>query len=153
MSEPAPRLIYRFAAASDAPLLATMNKHLIEDEGHSNPMTLIQLEARMRQWLQSAQYRGVLFWAEEPAPAAYALYREDNTHSYIRHFFVARTHRRRGLGREAFQLLQTEILPASHPIMMDVLAANQRGYTFWQSLGFEAYAVRMVLPPLSAGDG
>jgi hypothetical protein len=46
-------LLYRQAAADDAPLLAELNHQLIRDEGHRNPMTVPQLEERMRQWLAS----------------------------------------------------------------------------------------------------
>jgi hypothetical protein len=36
------------AAVDDVPLLAAMNSRLIRDEGHRNPMTLPELEERMR---------------------------------------------------------------------------------------------------------
>src|SRR5688572_7634061 len=42
---------YRFATAADPALLAGMNKQLILDDGHRNPMTLTGLKARMAGWL------------------------------------------------------------------------------------------------------
>ena len=39
---------YRVATLEDAPLLAQLNQQLIEDEGHSKPMTAPELEERMR---------------------------------------------------------------------------------------------------------
>ena len=66
---------YRFAEACDLPLLAQLNHELIRDEGADNPMTLAQLEERMRIWL-SSQYRAVVF-EEASATAGYALFRSD----------------------------------------------------------------------------
>jgi len=47
----------RDASAADTPLLAQLNRQLIEDEGAANPMSLAELEARMREWLASAGRR------------------------------------------------------------------------------------------------
>ena len=52
---------YRIATAEDSPMLAELNSQLIRDEGHRNPMTIAQLEERMRGWLTSGEYRAVLF--------------------------------------------------------------------------------------------
>jgi len=54
------KVLYRFAEHRDLPLLARLNRQLIQDERADNPMTLFQLEERMRRWLAS-QYRAVLF--------------------------------------------------------------------------------------------
>lgn len=61
----------RFATAADLPLLAQMNRKLIRDERADNPMSVLQLEERMRGWLDG-EYRAVLFERDE-APVAYAL--------------------------------------------------------------------------------
>src|SRR6266480_409607 len=68
-------LTHRLARLADVPLLAQMNHQLIRDEGHENPMTLPELGARMKRWLQS-ECRGVLFEHERNV-VAYALYRSD----------------------------------------------------------------------------
>lgn len=57
-------LTLRQATSEDAGLLARMNKHLIEDEGHRNPMNLSQLAERMRGFL-SGEYRADLILDEE----------------------------------------------------------------------------------------
>ena len=49
------------ATTADLPLLAKLNKQLIEDEGHRNPMTVAELETRMRNWLESGIYEAWLF--------------------------------------------------------------------------------------------
>lgn len=136
---------FRRATEADAGLLARMNQHLIEDEGHSNPMTLAQLAQRMRGWITAGTYRAILF-EQDSRPVAYALYRNDPSSIYLRHFFVERQWRRQGIGRRALRLLRTAVLPTGKPIQVDVLAANTRGRGFWEALGFESYVVRMVLP-------
>ena len=39
------------AVLRDADILAELNKELIEDEQHPNPMNIAQLTERMREWL------------------------------------------------------------------------------------------------------
>jgi len=41
----------RPGTTDDCPQLARLNLQLIRDEGHRNPMTSDELEARMRTWL------------------------------------------------------------------------------------------------------
>jgi GNAT superfamily N-acetyltransferase len=87
------------ATPADAAALADMNWQLIRDEGHRNPMTVPQLADRMARWL-GGQYEAVLF-EEAGRPVGYALFRREPEHIYLRHFFVARDCRRRGVGRAA----------------------------------------------------
>lgn len=53
-------LSIRAAVDSDLQILAQMNKRLIEDEGHRKPMSVSELEARMRGWLEG-NWRADLF--------------------------------------------------------------------------------------------
>ncbi len=66
---------WRFAEACDLPLLAKLNDELIRDEGAQNPMTLPQLQERMRVWVDS-QYRAVLF-EEGFTTVGYGLFRSE----------------------------------------------------------------------------
>lgn len=135
----------RPATLGDVPLLARLNHQLIRDEGHRNPMTVEQLAARMRAWLET-EYAAVVF-EQDGGVVAYALWRDDGDEAYIRHFFVARDHRHQGIGRQAVRLLLDDILPRGRCVVLDVLAHNSCASAFWQSLGFTAYAVTMELPP------
>ena len=38
------------AGLTDAEVFAGLNQHLIEDEGHPNPMNIDQLAQRMKEW-------------------------------------------------------------------------------------------------------
>lgn len=66
---------YRIAAVEDVPLLARMNRELVEDEGHRNRFhTNSWFEDRMRGFL-NGDYRAVLF-ERDGRVVAYALYTE-----------------------------------------------------------------------------
>jgi GNAT superfamily N-acetyltransferase len=120
------------------------------DEGHSNAMTLEQLEQRMRGWL-SGEYRAVLF-AQDGAVVAYALFRDDDSRGvYLRQFFVVRERRRQGIGRRALQLVEDETLPRGRRIVVDVLSGNSVGRSFWSTCGFNEYAVTLERLPNERG--
>src|SRR5271155_4929903 len=98
-------MTFRIATLDDCRLLAEMNHQLLQDEVHRNRfMTLPQLEDRMRSFL-SSEYRAVIF-DDKGQAVAYALYREQPEEIYLRQFFVARDHRRRGLSRRAMEILR-----------------------------------------------
>jgi ribosomal protein S18 acetylase RimI-like enzyme len=135
-------LTYRFASAKDVPRLAAMNRRLIQDEGHGNPMTLSQLEARLSGWLSGGSYSAILFHQDGEC-VAYALLRDTPDYVYLRHFYVERTYRRRGIGREAVGLLVRQIIPADRQIRLEVLTHNERALRFWRAVGFADYAITM----------
>jgi GNAT superfamily N-acetyltransferase len=140
---------YRYAVQDDAPFLAEINRQLIEDEWDGGGMSLDRLEARMRRWLADDDYKAILF-LEEGATVAYTLISVDEDSAYIRHFFVLKEHRGRGVGRRAIQFLFREIVPDTMRVTLDVLASNGTGHAFWRSVGFRDYAVRMERPAIAA---
>jgi len=101
---------FRYAIQDDCGLLAQLDHQLIQDEGHRNPMTVPQLEQRMRGWL-AGEYRAVIFEAEGDV-VAYALFREQDEEIYLRRLFVARNKRRCGFGRRAMGILRSDIWQA-----------------------------------------
>ncbi len=140
----------RTAAHADVPLLAEMNARLIQDQGSRNPMGLEQLEERMVRWLMEG-WRAELF-LEDGSVAGYALYRVRADEYFparrlvhLRHFFVERGHRRRGLGSEALGLLRQGPFPRDAYVVIDVLSGNTDGRLFWEHNGFSAYATTMHL--------
>ena len=88
---------YRIAVDSDAPLLADINRQLIEDEWGGGGMPLEHLESRMRRWIEEGDYTAIVF-LEEGRTVAYSLVSMDDDSAYIRHFFVLHEHRGRGAG-------------------------------------------------------
>ena len=144
---------YRPAIQSDLALLAAWNFQLIHDEGHRNPMTPLELEARMQSWLAD-EYQAIIFDVDAE-PVAYALYHLDSSGIYLRQFFVDSERRRMGLGRQAIKLLLNEIWPAGLRVTLEVLVNNDRGQQFWRSLGFQAYAVMLEMQregPVESSD-
>jgi GNAT superfamily N-acetyltransferase len=137
---------YRYAIEADAPLLARINRDLIEDEWGGGGMSLEALEDRIRRWIADAEYHAILF-LEQEKPVAYALVSIDEDSAYVRHFFVYHEHRVRGVGRRAIEILFRDIIPPTVRVTLDVLASNEAGHRFWQSVGFTNYSIRMERPP------
>src|SRR6266542_5931397 len=94
-----PDIRFRSATFDDCPMLAELNHQLIRDEGHRNPMTVSQLEQRIREFL-AGEYRAVIYEAGDEV-VAYALFREQAEEVYLRQLFVVRHRRRQGIGRRA----------------------------------------------------
>ncbi len=132
---------HRKAFLHDAHLLANMNFQLIQDEGHRNSMTEHELERRMVDFIEG-EYEAVIF-EQDGKPVAYALYRQDPESIYLRQFFVDRQYRRQGIGREAMNLLLSEIWPRGCRVTVEVLMKNTAGYAFWKALGFEDYSMML----------
>ena len=132
---------------ADAPLLAELNHQLIRDEGHRNPMTVPELEERMRGWLTTAAYEAVVFETESGV-VAYALYRwRQGEGIYLRQFFVIRERRRCGIGRAAIKILRERVWPRDERLLVEVLWHNTPGIQFWQAVGFEAYSLALKILP------
>jgi ribosomal protein S18 acetylase RimI-like enzyme len=108
-------------------------------------MSVAELESRMRGWLAS-EYRAAIFEVASE-PVAYALYRMENDGLHVRQFFVARGHRRKGLGRRALTLFCGKLVPDGATLSLDVLAHNHNGLAFWRALGFREYKVSFRLAP------
>lgn len=139
------RLAFRHAGANDCVLLAELNHQLIQDEAHRNPMTLAELEQRMRGWL-GGEYAAVIFQIDCKA-VAYALFRESESEIYLRQFFVVREQRRQGIGRRAVEILRTEIWPRDKRLTVEVLTKNDAGIAFWRSCGYRDYCLTLEIAP------
>jgi len=139
---------YRFATLDDVPILASMNRQLVEDEGHRNRFKPeAWFEERMRGFLTEG-YKAVLFELGGQT-VAYALYIDHPEHSdtiYLRQIFVARDRRRQGIGREAMRVLQQDIWPPDKRLTVEVLFGNTPARAFYESLGFRPYALELELP-------
>lgn len=138
-------LRHRRAVGADACLLGAMNQRLIQDEGHRNPMTLPELQERMRGWLEG-EYSAVIF-DDAAGVAAYALFRDEPEQIFLRHLYVERDRRRRGYGLEAIQILRRNVWPADKRVTLDVLIANHAAISFWKKAGFREYCLTLEIMP------
>ena len=138
-------MTFRRATLDDCTLLAELNHQLIRDEGHRNPMTVLELEQRMRGWLVS-EYAALLF-EDGKEIVAYALYREQVVEIYLRQFFVVRNRRRQGIGRQAFEILRSKIWPTNKRLTVEVLLQNEAAVAFWRAVGYKDYCLTLEILP------
>ena len=139
-------MTYRRATTTDCPILAELNRLLLQDEGHRNEtMTVPQLTERMAGWL-AEEYTAILF-EEDGNVIAYALYREHANEIYLRQLFVARDRRRQGVGRRAIQILRTEVWPKTKRLTVDVLVKNHAAVAFWRAVGYGDYCLTLEIVP------
>lgn len=138
----------RRATINDINALAEMNGELIRDERSRNPMNVHQLQLRMQTWLDG-NWSAVMIHKNKDL-IGYLLYqqREDDYYPdqrviYVKQFFVQRTYRRRGIGREAFEQIVSDYFPSNAKIMLDVLATNPEALHFWEDLGFRQYSTAL----------
>ena len=139
------KMEYRIATETDLELLAEWDRQLIQDEGHRNKMTVVQLRERMRDWLFAGD-TAVIFCVDQN-PVAYTLYREEEGEIYLRQLFVKRDHRRQGIGKQAIQILRQTLWPHSKRLTVDVLSHNTEGVAFWHSLGYRDYCLTLEIMP------
>ncbi|MGA9452411.1 MAG: GNAT family N-acetyltransferase [Verrucomicrobiia bacterium] len=139
---------FRRATLNDCALLAGLNHQLIRDEQHRNPMTVPELEQRMRNWLAS-EYAAVLF-EDDAEVVAYALYREQAEEVYLRQLFVVRNRRWQGLGRQAMEILRTKIWPTNKRLTVEVLVRNTAAMAFWRAVGYQDYCPTLEILPGTA---
>jgi predicted acetyltransferase len=138
-------MTFRQATLDDCALLAKLNHQLIRDEGHRNTMTVPELEQRMKGWIAS-EYNAVIF-ENNGKVVAYALYREQPEEIYLRQLFVVRDQRRKGIGREAFEILCSQTWPKNKRLTVEVLVKNEVAVAFWRSVGCKDYCLTLEILP------
>ena len=103
----------------------------------------------MKGWLTS-DYAAMLF-ENDAEVVAYALYREEPEEIYLRQLFVARHRRRQGLGRQAMEILRSQIWPKHKRLTVGVLVQNTAAIAFWRTVGYEDYSLTLeILPEATA---
>ncbi|HWW00805.1 MAG TPA: GNAT family N-acetyltransferase [Candidatus Acidoferrum sp.] len=138
-------MTFRTATLDDCPRLAELNHQLIRDEGHRNPMTVPELEHRLRGWI-SGEYRAIVY-EDGGEMVAYALFREQAEEIYLRQLFVVRGRRSQGIGRRAVEILRSQVWPKTKRLTLEVLVSNKRAVSFWRSLGYADYALSLEILP------
>ena len=136
-------VLFKKALPADAAFLAPMNKRMIEDQRHRNPMGIPELRVRLETWLQG-EYE--LWYAEDAGKAlGYVLFRREAGEIYLRQLFVERGNRRQGIGRMLFQWAEQNLWPGEK-VRLEVLTDNEAGIRFWKSLGFGEYSLTLEKP-------
>ena len=128
------------AEPTDVETLAELNKRLIEDERHPDPMDIVQLTERMREWL-ATDY--ICYVAKENEDiVAYCLYRDDGGSYYMRQLYVDRAHRRKGIATRLLDWLYENVW-TDKKVRLDVLAHNEDAVAFYKRYGFRVGVFRM----------
>ena len=128
------------AELTDVETLSELNKRLIEDEGHPNPMNIAELTQRMRKWL-AADY--ICYMAKRNGCiVAYCLYRDDGGYYYMRQLYVDRAHRRKGIATQLLDWLYENVW-TDKKVRLDVLAHNEDAVAFYKRYGFRVGVFRM----------
>ena len=138
----------RKATINDITALAEMNEQLIHDERSLNTINVRQLELRMQTWLDGS-WSAIMIYKNDDL-IGYLMYqqREDDYYPdqrviFVRQYFVQRAYRRRGIGRQAFDLITEQYFPVDASVRLDVLATNSEALSFWEDLGFTQYAMSL----------
>lgn len=124
---------------SDVALLSALFLELAEDEGSDIPRTAEKAAEEMEDYLRRGEKAYIFRVCGEIA--GYALVILKRTPPYLHHFHICREKRRKGYGTAAFQTL-IETLDIK-TMDLDVFDWNERGKSFWRSLGFKPRAVIM----------
>jgi len=138
-------MLHRLATPEDSNTLAELNHQLILDESHRNAMTVPELAERMRGWLATGYQ--VSIFEDDSGILAYALYRANPDHIYLRQFFVQRHKRRAGIGLQCMQMLLSAIWPKDKRIVVEALCRNPAGIAFWRKVGFTDYSLALEINP------
>lgn len=99
----------------------------------------------MRGWL-AGEYTAIVF-EDAGQVVAYALFREQAEEIYLRQLFVVRHLRRRGIGRQAVQILRSEIWHKIKRLTVDVLVTNKEAVAFWRAIGYADYSLTLEILP------
>ncbi|SEA66706.1 GNAT family N-acetyltransferase [Paraburkholderia sartisoli] len=146
---PMSQVAIQAAKPSQFELLARMNKELIEDEGHRNPMNVEELCQRFERFVSTEGYSlDVILWCNEVI--GFATYRQEpdsaeacGYHIHLRQFYISRDVRGRGLGSLAFESLTRARFKRGERLFLNVLETNPRGKEFWKKTGFKPYDTTM----------
>ncbi len=138
-------IYWQYADKNDLKLLSLWNYQLIQDEGHRNSMTTLELQERMEQLLETG-YKAIIF-NTKLSHVAYALFKENTDDIYLRQFFVTQDQRRKGIGSEAIKALQNDIWPHNKRLTVEVLTANKPAIEFWRSVDYKDYCLTMEILP------
>jgi len=142
------RIVIRPHGPEDLGLLARMNRELIEDQAHRNPMSVDQLKDRFQRFAREGW--AIDLFERDGEVIGYAVHRYEpdpaepsGRRVFLRQFFIARHCRRGGAGTAALKELMRARFQAGDRIFLDVIETNPGGKAFWSRTGFTPYATIM----------
>jgi GNAT superfamily N-acetyltransferase len=133
------------AREADIAHLAELNLQLMEDERHPYMLPIEELRARMARWV-AGEYH-VLVFRDGARICGYAAWRVEERGIYLRHFFICRDRRRRGLGRAIIARLRRDHFPKDQPLQLEAAIWNQDAIAFWRAVGFKDFGLTLEMKP------
>jgi len=134
---------YRRATVSDVPLLARMHRQSVEDECSEPYPSLSECGAEIGRCI-SGKGEAIIFQIGG-ADVGYTLFQREPEGIFLRHFFVCREHRRKGIGRTAMLWLIAKAWQTPARIRLAVHVENAAGHAFWRAIGFSDWLIDMKL--------
>ena len=117
----------------DLPELVEMNSQLVIDEQFDVILPQDKMIERMKDFIQGSVYDCYLM-VHDSVVCGYCLVDKTRNPLYLRHLFVKKEHRRKGLGKQSIQMLLALYKTAS--IDIEVMAWNANAIKFYESIGF-----------------
>jgi GNAT superfamily N-acetyltransferase len=140
-------LTARRATHNDVPMLARWEALLADEERDLDEMPLAYREARLREWIASAQCIVHVF-ERQRVPAGFVIW---GTHGprevFVRQFYIEPGARRQGLGRSGVSLMRTQVWPRDARISLRVLVGSRAYLAFWRACGFSDFSITLEQLP------
>ncbi len=131
------------AESNDLTILAMMYRQLCIDAKYRSCLSLEDLQKKMSNFIVKDGWIASLFYYEGQV-IGYCLWQERSDAVYIRQFWIMRSQRRQGYGREFFRKLQ-QLQWDGKRLKLEVLYHNKRGESFWHAMGFAPYSITYEL--------
>jgi GNAT superfamily N-acetyltransferase len=137
----------RRATHNDVPVLARWEHALAQEENEREALTLPQREARLREWMASAQCIAHVF-EQAKAPAGFVIWGSHGPREiFVRQFYVQPSSRRQGVGRAAVATMRANVWPRDARVSLRVLVGSAAYLAFWRACGFSDFSITLEQLP------
>jgi ribosomal protein S18 acetylase RimI-like enzyme len=120
--------------------LVEMNNQLVIDEQFDVILPQDKMIERMQDFIQGSVYDCYLM-VHDNVVCGYCLVDTTKTPLYLRHLFVKKEHRRKGLGKKTIQMLLQ--MYKTDSLDIEVMAWNANALKFYESIGFKPRFIGM----------
>ena len=128
------------AVIEDCDELVEMNNQLVIDEQFDVILPQDKMIERMQDFIQGSVYDCYLM-VHDNVVCGYCLVDTTKTPLYLRHLFVKKEHRRKGLGKKTIQMLLQ--MYKTDSLDIEVMAWNANALKFYESIGFKPRFIGM----------
>jgi GNAT superfamily N-acetyltransferase len=141
------RLVLRRATHNDVVQLGRWNLALDREESEREGLNQAQLEARMREWIASAQCIVHIAELDKQAVGYVNWGSHGPREVYVRQFYIAPAVRRQGIGRAVVAAMRETAWPKGARVSLRVLMGSTAYLAFWRACGFTDFALTLEQLP------